>query len=100
MTYRLIFSRPAQKSWNKLGVTLRSEFEAILRRRLEDPHVPGARLRGAPNLYKIKLRRAGYRLAYQVRDRELVVFVVGVGRRDETYDELRRIGKDSLAGGD
>jgi mRNA interferase RelE/StbE len=32
--------------------------------------------------YKIKLRRAGYRLVYQVRDNELVVSVVAVGKRE------------------
>lgn len=97
MTYKLAFSPIAQRSWNKLGATVRAEFEKVLRRRLEDPHVPAAKLKGAPNLYKIKLRSAGYRLVYQVRDRQLVVFVVGVGRRDETYESLRRIGKESLS---
>jgi mRNA interferase RelE/StbE len=32
--------------------------------------------------YKIKLRSAGYRLVYQVRDDELVVSVVAVGKRE------------------
>ena len=100
MTYNLIFSRVARRSWNKLGATVRIEFENILRRRLDEPHVPAARLRGAPNLYKIKLRRAGYRLVYQVRDAQLVIFVVGVGRRDETYELLRHIGKQNLSGDD
>lgn len=98
MIYTLIFSPIAQKSWNKLGATVRAEFEKILRRRLEDPHVPAAKLKGAPNLYKIKLRSAGYRLVYQVRDRQLAVFVVGVGRRNETYELLRRMGKENLSG--
>jgi mRNA interferase RelE/StbE len=32
--------------------------------------------------YKIKLRSAGYRLVYQVRDSELVVSVIAVGKRE------------------
>jgi mRNA interferase RelE/StbE len=32
--------------------------------------------------YKIKLRAAGYRLVYQVRDAEVVVSVVAVGKRE------------------
>ena len=32
--------------------------------------------------YKIKLRSAGYRLIYQVRDLEILVSVVAVGKRD------------------
>ncbi|MDR3475295.1 MAG: type II toxin-antitoxin system RelE/ParE family toxin [Devosia sp.] len=100
MTYSLRFSPVARKSWNKLGSNVRSQFELILRRRLQEPHIPSARLKGAPNLYKIKLKSSGYRLAYQVRDEKLVVFVIGVGRRDEFYDELREIGLRSLPGDD
>ena len=35
-----------------------------------------------PDRYKIKLRSAGYRLVYEVRDRELIVVVVAVGKRE------------------
>jgi mRNA interferase RelE/StbE len=31
---------------------------------------------------KIKLRGQGYRLVYQVRDNELVIVVIAVGKRD------------------
>jgi len=100
VTYKAIFSPAAEKSWRKLGATVRAQFEKILRRRLEEPHVAAARLKGVPNLYKIKLRDSGYRLAYVVRDKQLVVFIVGVGKRDETYDELKSIGRTSLLGDD
>ena len=90
MTYRVIFSDDARKEWNRLGATVRQQFGKVLKRRVENPHVPAARLGGTPNLYKIKLRGAGYRLIYEVRDNALVVFVIGIGRRDEVYPELRR----------
>jgi len=35
--------------------------------------------------YKIKLRSAGYRLVYQVRDGELVVSVIAVGKRERNH---------------
>jgi mRNA interferase RelE/StbE len=100
MAYKAIFSPAAERSWRKLGATVRAQFEKVLIRRLEQPHVPAARLRGFPNLYKIKLRDSGYRLAYVVRDEQLVVFIVGVGKRDETYEELKQIGRASLPGDD
>lgn len=92
MIYRLIFSDDARKEWNKLGSTIRSQFQKVLARRIEEPRVPSARLRGAGDLYKIKFRDAGYRLVYEVRDQQLIVYVVAIGRRDgdEIYDELRR----------
>ena len=42
--------------------------------------------------YKIKLRNAGYRLVYQVKDKELIVLVVAVGKRErnEVYKASER----------
>lgn len=60
--------------------------------RLADPHVRGDALRGAVNAYKIKLRLSGYRLVYVVEDREITIYVVGVGKRekDEVYRKALR----------
>lgn len=41
-----------------------------------------ARLSGMPDCYKIKLRSAGYRLVYEVRDFEVVIVVIAVGKRE------------------
>ena len=42
--------------------------------------------------YKIKLRNAGYRIVYQVKDHELIVLVVAVGKRErnEVYKASER----------
>lgn len=82
MTYSLKFREDALKEWRALGHTVREQFKAKLAERLQNPHVPASRLHGAANRYKIKLRSAGYRLVYEVRDTELIVSVVAVGRRD------------------
>jgi mRNA interferase RelE/StbE len=37
---------------------------------------------GQRDRYKIKLKSLGYRLVYEVRDAELVVLVVAVGKRE------------------
>ena len=34
-------------------------------------------------MYKIKLRTAGYRLAYEVIDDEIMVCVLAIGKRDK-----------------
>jgi mRNA interferase RelE/StbE len=58
-------------------------FKKRLVERLADPRVESARLTGLPDCYKIKLRDAGYRLVYQVRDNLLVVVVIAVGKREK-----------------
>jgi mRNA interferase RelE/StbE len=45
--------------------------------------VPAAKLSGHADRYKIKPRSSGYRLAYEVRDIEVVVVVVvAIGKRE------------------
>jgi mRNA interferase RelE/StbE len=83
MTYKLEFLPIALKEWKKLGSTVQEQFKKKLAERLINPHVPSAKLSGAENLYKIKLRTAGYRLAYQVDDQVVVVLVLAVGKRDK-----------------
>ena len=82
MNYELDFLEEALKEWRKLDANTRQQFKRKLAERCENPHVPSARLHGASNVYKIKLRRVGYRLVYQVIDKDIVVLVIAVGRRD------------------
>lgn len=49
---------------------------------MANPHVPAAQLSGRNDRYKIKQRSAGCRLVYEVRDSELLVWVVAVGKRE------------------
>ena len=82
MIYELAFLDDALKEWRKLDAVTREQFKAKLAERLQNPKVPSARLHGGKDRYKIKLRNAGFRLVYQVKDRELLVLVVAVGKRD------------------
>jgi mRNA interferase RelE/StbE len=87
MTYELAFKPTALKEWRKLGHTVRAQFKKKLVERLQNPHVPSAALSGAVDMYKIKLRKAGYRLVYSVEDRTVTVTVIAVGKRgrNEVY---------------
>tara|TARA_R110002167_G_scaffold243770_1_gene449205 strand:- start:105 stop:392 length:288 start_codon:yes stop_codon:yes gene_type:complete len=83
MTYKLKFLPAAKKEWDKLAEPLKKQFKNKLAERLENPHVPSAKLKGYESVYKIKLRTAGYRLAYEVLDNEIVIYVLAVGKRDK-----------------
>ncbi len=95
MSYELAFLDAALKEWRKLDNQTREQFKAKLEERLHSPKVPSARLHGAKERYKIKLRNAGYRLVYEVRDRELVVLVVAVGKRER--NEVYRVAERRTA---
>ncbi|HEY9572043.1 MAG TPA: type II toxin-antitoxin system RelE/ParE family toxin [Pusillimonas sp.] len=82
MSYRLKFKEEALKEWHKLDGTLREQFKKKLTERLQAPRVPAAKLSGHSDRYKIKLKASGYRLVYEVRDEEVVVVVVAIGKRE------------------
>ncbi len=82
MTFELAFLEDALKEWHKLDRTIREQFKEKLAERLQAPRVPSAKLHGQKDRYKIKLRSVGYRLVYEVRDRDVLVVVIAVGKRD------------------
>ena len=90
MAYELQFAETALREWRRLDATVSRLFKKQLEKRLENPHVPSAKLRGSENRYKIKLRAVGYRLVYEVYEDRVVVAVIAVGRRDEVYDLASR----------
>lgn len=84
MSYELEFLEPALKEWRKLDSDVRQQFKKKLAERCQNPHVPSAKLHGSANRYKIKLRTRGYRLVYEILEKEIVVLVIAVGRRDRS----------------
>ena len=82
MSYELNFHPDALAEWKKLDGSIRELFKKKLAERLHNPRVPASRLSGNKDRYKIKLRDAGYRLVYEVRDKVLVIVVVAVGKRE------------------
>ena len=92
------FFKSANKEWQKLDPHVKNLFKTQLKKRIKDPHVASARLRGYPNLYKIKLGSVGYRLAYLVEDQHISVYVICVGRRDKIYKILSSRGVDFQKG--
>jgi mRNA interferase RelE/StbE len=96
MTYKLRFLPAALKEWEKLGAPVRSQFKKKLAERLENPRVAADKLSSYQSVYKIKLRSAGYRLAYEVVEDELFVYILAVGKREggKVYSALKKRSRD------
>jgi mRNA interferase RelE/StbE len=87
--YKVVFRRRALKVFDRLGTADQRQLAAKLKQRLANPRVPADAVREIPDGYKIKLRSSGIRLIYQVRDRQLVILVLAIGKRErqEAYKE-------------
>ena len=82
MSYKLEFLSEALKEWKALDSTIQQQFKKKLAERLIAPEVVASRLTGSRSRYKIKLRKAGFRLVYEVYKQGVVVLVVAVGKRE------------------
>ncbi len=91
MSYSLEFKPKALKEWKKLDHSIKLQFHKKLKERLVTPRVPHSKLSGFPNVYKIKLRNSGFRLAYEVIDDKVIVMVLTVGKRENNavYEEIK-----------
>lgn len=82
--YRLLFLPQALDEFRVLDGAVRATLKKLLAKRLDQPHVPGGELHGdLAGCYKIKLRRQGVRLVYQVEDDKLIVIVLAVDKRGD-----------------
>ncbi|WP_202307168.1 type II toxin-antitoxin system RelE family toxin [Dryocola clanedunensis] len=83
MKYGVIWSPIALKTFKKLDASIRGQFLDKLDALRDAPRVEANALRGKlAGCYKIKLRSAGFRLVYEVDDGEILILVVGVGKRE------------------
>ena len=75
--------RIALAEWEDLDGSVKEPLRKLLKKRLDEPRVPGAELRGElKDCYKIKLRKQGYRLVYEIQNDALVVLVLAVDKRE------------------
>jgi mRNA interferase RelE/StbE len=81
--YELQFGRHALKQWLRLDLSIRKQFTRKLDKILDHPHVLSTKMHGYKDAYRVKLRKAGYRLGYRVLDEKVVVVVISVGVRDK-----------------
>lgn len=92
MSYELEFDPRAWKEWKKLDRTVQEQFKKRLAEVVNKPRIESNKLREFPDCYRIKLRRSGYRLVYQVREQAIVIFVIAIGKRDRkrVYKSARK----------
>jgi mRNA interferase RelE/StbE len=83
--YRLHFEVAAWEEWKQLDGAPKEELRELLIARLDNPKLPGSALKGElAGCYKIKLRKSGYRLVYEVIDDIVVVLVLAVDKREDS----------------
>ena len=91
MIYKIKFTPISQKEWKKIDSNVKSYFKKKLEKIIYNPRISKNKISGYNNIYKIKLRSSGFRLAYEVKDKEIVILVLSVSKREnnKVYNNLR-----------
>ena len=84
-SYRVLIKASAAKEIEAVDPKKdRQRIVAAIRSLADDPRPPGCeKLAGEDDRYRIRVGR--YRIIYSIEDKELLVFVVQVGRRKDVY---------------
>lgn len=93
MTYKLLRHKHFKAEWEKLPIAIQAQFKKKLAKVIEQPHIPKNMLSGdLAGCYKIKLLKAGVRLVYQVKDDQVVILLITVGKRADSmvYDDAKK----------
>lgn len=102
--YRVLLTKESRKEWDKIDHSIQKLFRKKLSSIVLNPIVINNRLHGKlSNCYKIKFKRPGYRLVYEVRSQTIVLIVWAVDKRDDdkVYDSaisrLREISEEECS---
>ena len=85
--YQVKVAEDAAKFIRKQDKHIQSQLISNIKALAENPRPPGCKkLQGREELYRV--RSGNYRIAYTVREKILVVFVVRVAHRKDVYRNL------------
>lgn len=84
MTYKICFSKPAQKQILEIPKTDVKKIARKIEKLADDPLPPGnEKMAGMDNCYRI--RQGDYRIIYTIQDEKLLVLVLKIGHQREVY---------------
>lgn len=90
--YELVVLNSAARQLKKYDKPIRTRIINALDQIAENPFI-GEMLKGNLSiLYSYHLKVAGveYRIAYQVKEQELVIVIIQLGTREKFYEELKK----------
>lgn len=81
--YKIVFRRSVAKDLRPIPKKDVKRILKTINRLAENPRCPGAEKLTGEERYRI--RQGQYRILYEIRDEEVVVFIVKIGHRREIY---------------
>jgi mRNA interferase RelE/StbE len=85
MTYRVEFTKAADRAFCKLEKSVQAQLQKEIRLLAAEPRPSKCKkLKGAANRWRI--RSGNYRMVYEVHDGVLLILILDVGHRKDIYN--------------
>ncbi len=90
--YEVVILNSAARQLKKLDKPIRTKICEVLEKIAKDPFM-GDMLKGNLSTiysYHLKVTGVEYRIAYQIKEQEIVVVIMQIGTRENFYNELKK----------
>ncbi|MEL7067463.1 MAG: type II toxin-antitoxin system RelE/ParE family toxin [Cyanobacteria bacterium J06581_3] len=85
MSYQILIESAAARQFKKLPVSVQKDLKVLIDSLASNPRPPGCKkLKGRKNEYRV--RSGSYRVIYTIKDSALLINVIKIGHRRESYD--------------
>lgn len=85
MSYRIIFTKSAEKDLAEIPKSHYNNIVAHIARLSDNPRPPGVKkLKGYENSYRIRI--AAYRVLFEVHDDIITIRIIAIAHRKDVYD--------------
>ena len=89
MVWKISFTRSAEKEFSKLPHDIKKRVRDFLRDKVvENPRTHGTAIKSSSLIKLWRYRVGHYRLISQIKDKEVVVIVIKIGKRGSIYQDL------------
>ena len=85
MTYRIVFTKQADRTLRKLPRNLSDLIRSKLDQVAVDPYAPHANMTKLQNRSGFRLRIGDWRVIYEIQDDQLVILVLKIAPRGGVY---------------
>jgi mRNA interferase RelE/StbE len=89
MIWKIEFTAGGEKEFDKLPKDIQNQiYQYLVKNVALNPRNHGTGLKGSGKIKLCRYRVRNYRLICQIKDKEVTVLVVRIGKRDSVYKEL------------
>lgn len=83
MVYEILFHNKAQRIFNKLDISIKKEIYGGLDKIKQNPFLGKPLVGNLSGLWRLRIDK--YRVIYQIKKNELIIYVLDIGHRKNIY---------------